>query len=225
MAAGFGSRLRPLTDHTPKPLVQVGGRPIVDYIIDHLKQAGVQKICMNAHYLAAQISAYARARTDVDVCVSVEEDILDTGGGLQKVIGDFQGAPFWVVNGDAFWVPFESTLLDQMAQMWDTEAMDILIALQPVEIMKVTQGVGDYFIDADGRARRSLDKTGTHMFTSVRINHPRIFDGVQSGAFSYLDLLDKAEKDGRLFAFPHQGDWHHISTPDDLTAVEKAVFS
>ena len=225
MAAGFGSRLRPLTDTVPKPLVRVGGRPIVDYIIDHLKRAGVRDVCMNAHYLREKITAYAQARTDVDICVSLEDEILDTGGGLQKAIGHFNGKPFWVVNGDAFWVPFDSMLLDEMSAMWDAEAMDILIALQPVESMQVTKGVGDYFIDSDGRARRSLDKTGTHMFTSVRLNHPRIVEGRAPAAFSYLALLDQAEKAGRLFAFPHEGDWHHISTPDDLIAVEKAVFS
>lgn len=225
MAAGFGSRLRPMTLTTPKPLVPVGGRPLLDYIIDHLKGAGVRDIIMNAHYLYDQIVAYSRTRTDVDLRVSIEDEILNTGGGLQKALPLFGRQAFYVVNGDAFWLPFQSALLDDMAGAWDDSAMDILLALQPVEHMHVTRGVGDYFIDAQGRARRALDKDGTHMFTSVRINHPRIFDGLETGAFSYLDLMDKAEAQGRLFAHVHTGDWHHISTPADLEAVEKAVFS
>lgn len=225
MAAGFGSRLRPLTLHTPKPLVQIGGRSLLDYIVDHLQAAGVRDIVLNAHYLHEKIVAYARTRTDVDLSVSVEEVLLDTGGGLRKMIDHFGDKPFYVVNGDAFWEDSSASLLDGMAERWDAARMDILIALQPVETMRLTQGVGDYFIDADGRARRALDKLGTHMFTSIRINHPRIFDGSPAGAFSYLDLLDQAQERGRLYAYVHQGHWHHISTPADLQAVEKAVFN
>ena len=99
--------------------------------------------------------------------------------------------------------------------------MDILILLQPVETMTTSKGVGDYTLAPNGLAKRSLDQTGTHMFTSMRINHPRIFDSAPDMPFSYLDLLDKAQAQGRLYGVTHHGVWHHISTPDDLSAVRK----
>jgi len=228
MAAGFGTRMRPLTLSVPKPLVEINSRTLLDYILDHLNASGVRDVVVNAHYLADKICAYASARADMNVGVSVEDEILDTGGGLFKVIDQFDGEPFIVINGDSFWVnsahDFQSDLITNMSDAWDDEEMDILIALQPVSSMELTQGVGDYFIESDGRARRALDKNGTHMFTSVRINHPRIFDGAPSGAFSYLQLLDQAQQAGRLYAYEHKGDWHHISTPEDLNRVEEALF-
>ncbi len=228
MAAGFGTRMRPLTLSVPKPLVEINGRTLLDYILDHLKESGVRDVVVNAHYLSEKICTYANTRSDLNVHVSVEENILDTGGGLKKALSEFDGKPFIVINGDSFWVNGDrdhgSDLITKMSAIWNDESMDILIALQPVSNMKLTQGVGDYFIDSDGRARRALDKNGTHMFTSVRINHSRIFDESPSGAFSYLDLLDKAESSGRLYAYEHKGDWHHISTPDDLKRVEEALY-
>lgn len=228
MAAGFGTRMRPLTDHVPKPLVQLSGRPLLDYIVDHLKDFGISDITVNAHYLADEIFSYARARRDVDVRVSYEADILDTGLGLKNAIHHFGDRPFFVINGDSFWVnsadDHKSDLLSNMADHWDADKMDVLIALQPVTSMSLTKPVGDYVIDADGRAVRSLDKSGTHMFTSVRINAPSVCAGMPGEPFSYLRIMDEAQLKGRLYAYEHAGDWHHISTPEDLKRVEEEVF-
>ncbi len=109
-----------------------------------------------------------------------------------------------------------------MKEAWNDNTMDILILLQPVSSMHLTQGIGDYDIDAQGRATRSLDKSGQYMFTSIRINHPRIFDNTPNGAFSYLQCLDTAQAKGRLHAIIHDNDWHHISTPKDLETVDAA---
>ena len=97
--------------------------------------------------------------------------------------------------------------------------MDILIALQPVNTMTLTHGVGDYDLDQDGRAIRNKDQSGAYMFTSIRINASHIFDEAPDIPFSYLQLLDEAEQNGRLFGVINKGDWHHISTPEDLEKV------
>ena len=109
-----------------------------------------------------------------------------------------------------------------MAKAWNNDTMDILILLQPIASMKHTKGVGDYDINENGLPIRSLDQSGQYMFTSMRINHPRIFNDTPNGAFSYLTLLDKAQNEGRLHAIIHQGNWHHISTPEDLESVNIA---
>jgi MurNAc alpha-1-phosphate uridylyltransferase len=151
--------------------------------------------------------------------------LLDTAGGVKKMLQHFGDESFYVLSGDGLWTdkPGEGAL-QHLAANWNPKTMDILILLQPVSSMNLTRGVGDYDIKPDGRAVRSKGKSGTHMFTSMRINHPRIFAGLTGAPSSYLPLLDKAEQQGRLFAIEHSGDWHHISTPEDLKAVN-AAFS
>ncbi len=127
--------------------------------------------------------------------------------------------PFYVLAGDSVWEDQGTNALEALARAWNPEQMDILILLQPVSTMKLTHGVGDYTLDENGQAKRSLNQSGEYMFTSIRINAPHIFDGYNATPFSYLELLDKAEQQGRLFGLVHKGIWHHISTPEDLEKV------
>lgn len=224
LAAGEGRRLRPYTDHCPKPMVKLGGKPIIDYTIDKLIEAGVKTITVNLHYMADILAEHLQERTDVRINLSFEDNLLDTGGGLANALDTMDGKPFYIISGDAFWVdnPYEATL-PALAAQWDSKTTDLLLLLQPASTMKLTHGVGDYTFDADGIPVRILDKTGTHMFTSIRIAHPRLFDGCPEGAFSFLQLMDKAEADGSLRGYEHKGDWHHISTPAELERVDKAL--
>lgn len=224
LAAGMGSRLRPYTDNLPKPMVEISNKPLLGYIFDHLKQAGINDIIVNTHYKPAAIQEYCADLTDIQITISHEEELLDTGGALARNIAHFNDS-FFVINGDAFWEasPEGKGVLPEMAAAWDDEKMDILMLLQPVSSMELTQGIGDYNILPDGRAIRSLNKKGQYMFTSVRINHPRIFENAPVAAFSYLELMDKAQSQGRLYALIHKGDWHHISTPQDLETVQEAI--
>ncbi len=222
LAAGLGSRLRPYTNDTPKPLVKVDGRTLLDRTLDHLQDAGVGEVACNTHYLADQISDAISARPEFIAHISFEEELLETGGGIKNMLHHFDDA-FYIINGDSLWenTQGQNTLLS-MANTWNPQEMDILILLQPIDTMKLTKGVGDYRLDDNNMPIRSLDKRGEYMFTSIRINHPRVFDNTPNGAFSYLDLMDHAQEKGRLYALVHKGDWHHISTADDLEAVNDA---
>ena len=224
LAAGYGKRLRPHTDTRPKPLVEVNGRSLIERTLDHLEKANVRDVVVNTHYLQQQITSRLQGRKGFNIAFSHEEELLDTGGGIKKMLHFFAGEPFFVLSGDGLWEDKNAdfTALDALAAAWDPTKMDILILLQPVNTMVLTEGVGDYQLGQDGRAIRSRDKTGTAMFTSMRINHPRIFKDTPDGSFSYLDLLDRTEEQGRLYGVLHTGDWHHISTPADLAAVERA---
>ncbi|MCE7886726.1 MAG: nucleotidyltransferase family protein [Alphaproteobacteria bacterium PRO2] len=223
LAAGLGTRMRPLTDRIPKPLAEVAGQTLLSRTLHQLQQFGVKKAVINTHHLAQQITDHLKNRPGPEIVLSHEPVLLDTAGGIKKALQHFGGDPFFVLSGDGLWTDApEAPALQALAAKWDPATMDILILLQPVSAMKLTAGVGDYDIPPDGRAVRSKTRTGTHMFTSMRINHPRIFDGVSEGPSSYLALLDKAERAGRLFAVEHKGDWHHISTPEDLRAVNDA---
>lgn len=219
LAAGYGKRLRPYTLERPKPLVEVAGRSLLDRTLDQLNDVGINEAVINLHYLADQIPAHLADRNDVTFHYSKEPELLDTGGGVKNMLQHFE-APFFVTSGDSL-LEAEGAL-QNMQNVWDPEIMDILILLQPVAVMKLTQGAGDYDLEAEGRLIRSLDKTGEYMFTSIRINHPRIFDGSPDDAFSYRDLMDQAQQKGRLFGLVNDGDWHHISTPEDFEAVNIA---
>jgi len=223
LAAGLGTRMRPLTDHFPKPLIEVAGRSLVDRTLDHLADIGVPDVTVNLHYKADLLKSHLEQRTSPIIHFSHEEDLLDTGGGIKNALENFEGKPFYVLSGDGLWAdgPDESAL-QRLSKAWDPGKMDILLLLQPVESMTLTKGTGDYHLEPDGRAVRSYEREGTYMFTSIRINKPEIFDGSPAGAFSYLDLMDQAQKRGRLFGLVHDGAWHHISTPEDLEAVNTA---
>lgn len=226
LAAGFGTRMRPLTNDTPKPLVDIKGRTLLDHTLDHLVQHGVKRIVINTHYKAEKIQKAVKTRTDCDIILSHENDILDTGGGLKHAIHYLKDAPFFTLSGDSFWQnPTKGpTALEDLEAHWNDKTMDILMLLEPTKNMTLTKPVGDYEIQSDGQAVRSLDKSGDYMFTSIRLHHPRIFENQKyPQVFSYIECMDKAQKEERLFAIPHQGTWHHISTPEDLSAVEGSL--
>ncbi|HBH27130.1 MAG TPA: nucleotidyltransferase family protein [Rhodospirillaceae bacterium] len=219
LAAGRGERMRPLTDRVPKPLAVVAGRTLLDRALDHLAAAGVRRAVVNAHHLADVLAAHLAARAEPPhITLSREDALLDTGGGIARARHHFAGRDFFVVAGDALW---EGPALTDLAGAWDPARMDILILLQPLRSM--ASGVGDYALLPDGRAVRSRSKTGTHMFTSLRINRAAIFAGAPARPFSYLALLDQAEVAGRLYGLEHRGTWHHISTMVDIAAAERAL--
>lgn len=223
LAAGFGTRLRPHTNECPKPMVEVGGSSLISRTLDHLSNAGVTHTCVNTHYLGAMLHDHLENITNMAITFSDEDPILDTGGGIKKALANFKGRDFFVLSGDGLWsnAPNQNTLKIMQAA-WDPDKMDILILLQDISTMTLTHGVGDYHVDADGRAKRAYDQTGDYMFTSMRINAAHIFDDCPEGAFSYLTLLDEAERKGRLYGLVHEGDWHHISAPEDLERVRGA---
>jgi MurNAc alpha-1-phosphate uridylyltransferase len=224
LAAGLGTRLRPHTDTLPKPLVPVNGRPLLDYIFDHLKEAGVRNVTVNLHHKPDPLREFLQTRPDLTITQSFEENLLDTGGGVKKALSTLGSNPFYIINGDAFWLDApENSGLHHLARSFDSARMDILLLLQPVSRMNLTGGVGDYDLTPDGRAIRNRAKSGTHMFAGIRLCRPEIFSGTPEGKFSFLDLMDTAEQAGRLFGLGHRGDWHHISTPEDLAAVDRAI--
>lgn len=225
LCAGMGSRMRPYTDDRPKPMVELGGQPLLAHTIRQLKKAGVKKIGVNTHYKADVIRNWL-TENEPDVFISHEETLLDTGGGLKKALPHFENKPFFSINGDAFWVDDpKMKSLNTLRNHWEGGKMDILLLLQDIHTMPENQAVGDYDMDDEGHAVRAPDKNGQYMFTSIRIHHPRIFDRAPDGAFNYRDLMDHAQAQKRLIALQNPGQWYHISTPQDLHGVEKTVFA
>lgn len=224
LGAGIGARMRPLTDTLPKPMVPVHGKPIIAYALESIARHGsIKRVVVNTHYKAPLLEAYLQSRSDLpyEIVISYEDVLLDTGGGLQNGMQYLDPAkPVLVAAGDSIWEdPFKGpTTLQQMQDAWDPGQMDMLFLLQPLTTMQLTHGVGDYDL-VDGKPRRSRTQTGDHMWTSVRILKPSIFEPARHMPFSFLDIMDEREAAGMLGAIVHHGNWHHVSTPDDVQTL------
>ncbi len=224
LAAGEGTRLRPYTDNCPKPLIPVNNRPILDYTLDKLEKSDVQNVTINLSYLGDRIEKHLSSRTTPKITFSKETELLNTGGGVKKALKTMKGKPFYLINGDAFWMDGkDKNALDRLAQTWNSNKMDILLLLQPVKEMILTEGIGDYDLTETGKAVRSKNRSGTYMFSGIRITKSTIFENTPDSSFSFLELMDRAEKEGRLYGLIHDGAWHHISTPKDLNRVNAAI--
>ena len=228
-AAGEGKRLSPYTIDRPKPMVEIAGSAILEHTLKHLKAAGIYRVALNTCYRAEVIQNFLEHYHDKNITFSVshEPSLLDTGLGLKKALPLLDiDKEFFAINGDAFWTdgPKGNVFL-QMERHWDDKEMDILLLVQPVANMRLTTGIGDYTLSTDHKAARSLDQSGDYMFAGVRICHPRIFEQTPDTPFSFLELMDKAERDGRLYAHVHDGEWHHISTPVDLERVNESFVT
>lgn len=224
MAAGMGSRLRPHTDTIPKPLVPVDGRAMIDHTLDHLEEIGTAHVTVNLHYRAAllqnHLSRRAARHPAPRLTFSWEPELLDTGGGIKKALYTMGGKPFYCFSGDTLWEDGKSgNTLEKLAAAFDAEKMDLILLLQPLSKMTETKGSGDYDLDDQGRPIRNRQRQGKYFWPSIRICHPRLFENTPDGKFSFLDLMDRAEEQGRLRALLHDGTCHHITTPDDLARI------
>lgn len=221
LAAGYGKRMRPLTEDTPKPLIPVLDRPMIDRTLDRLAEAGVESAVVNAHHLAGKLEAHLAARKEPRVTVRREDRLLDTGGGIANALDLLGDEPFYVVNGDTLWLDGGSPALEQLARRWDGSRMDALLLLAATVSAHGYEGCGDFMLEADGAARRRLEwEVAPFAFTGVQILHPRLFQYAPEGPFSLNLLYDQAEASERLFGLRHDGLWFHIGTPQDLDNAE-----
>src|SRR5690606_38191452 len=130
LAAGLGKRMRPITDTMPKPLVKIAGKPLLDWGLDALAGAGVEKAVVNNHYLPEQIVVHAASRKAPAIVISDEGDrLLDSAGGIVKALPELGDKPFYVLNADTFWIDSGQPSLDRLALAWDAAKMDILLML------------------------------------------------------------------------------------------------
>ena len=222
MAAGYGTRMRPLTDTLPKPLVKVQGRALIDHVIDRLVAAGVTTIVVNIHYKGDQIAAHLAKRSDARFIISDETDnLLDSGGGIFKALSHFEGEPFFHANADTVWVEGASRALPRLIAAWNPDTMDALMLLASTVSTVCYDGRGDFMMDADGRLTRVPEgHVSPFVWMSIEILHPRLFDGVTETKFSINPLWNKAIAKGRLFGQRLDGVWMHIDRPDAVTASE-----
>jgi MurNAc alpha-1-phosphate uridylyltransferase len=222
MGAGLGSRMRPLTDDRPKPLVTVAGKTLIDHSLDRLVAAGVTLAVVNVHYKAQMLRDHLARRRDIEIVISDEtEQLLDTGGGVVKALPHFQGKPFFVLNSDSIWVEGPVPALSAMQALWDENRMDGLLLLAEMATAIGYDGSGDFVRLADGQVARAKGRSEpAHGYLGTQIVHPRLFDGAPPGPFSTNVMWDRAITAGHLFGTLLDGTWLHVGTPQARDEAE-----
>jgi MurNAc alpha-1-phosphate uridylyltransferase len=230
LAAGLGQRMRPLTETTPKPLLTLGGRALLDYALDRLAEAGITQVVVNAHWQADQIAAHlARRLPPPRTILRHEPDLLDTGGAVaaslaQGLLGE---GPFFVANSDSVWLDGPIPTLRRMhAVLEDASAGPVhgVILVHRTFQVHGDIGDGDFFVDKMGLPRRRLEREiAPYIYAGITLATPALFDPPLTGRFSMNTVWDRAIAAGTLRALVHDGLWFHLSRPDDLEEAEHAL--
>jgi MurNAc alpha-1-phosphate uridylyltransferase len=228
MAAGLGSRMMPLTETRPKPLIEVAGTTLLDHVLDQLRAAGVRRIVVNVHYLAEQVEAHLAQHTaDFAVSISDERDLLrDTGGGLVKALDLIQDDPFYCVNADNWWTDGAENSLLRMARVWDADRMDVLMLVVPFAQAGNTLGSGDFDFDDTGRLSRDGPKRARgYVWTGIQLLARNAIVDPPSDVFSTNVFWDRAIAAGRCFGLVHDGRWFDVGYPEAIALTESALAS
>jgi MurNAc alpha-1-phosphate uridylyltransferase len=225
LAAGLGKRMRPITVTTPKPLVEVAGRALIDRALDALAAAGVETAVVNVHYLADLVSVHVARRKSPKIVVSDERSgLLDTGGGIVKALPLLGPEAFYLLNSDSFWIEGARPNLEWLSAGWRDDSMDALLLVAPTVRTVGYQGRGDLRMDPAGRLiRRPEREVVPFVYAGAAILHPRLFASAPSGSFSLNTLFNNAMEAGRLFGVRLDGLWFHVGTPDAIGEAEMTI--
>ena len=220
LAAGYGTRLKPLTDRVPKPLVLVAGRPMIDYALDRLQSYGIEKVVINVSHLKEQIVAHLAARKNLAITISEETKPLETGGGLkhaQLLLGD---ESVFVINSDITWTDDGESALSRLARHWDDAKMDFLLLAQPkAKAVGYDKGEDHLFIKRENTIGW-VEANAPYIIAGVGIFHPRVLGDAPDGKFSVKILWHLARAQNRLFCLPHLGRWFQTGTLEDIKRAE-----
>lgn len=223
LAAGLGTRMRPLTDDRPKALVEVGGRTLIDHMLDRLAEGGARRFVVNVHYFADRLEAHLKRRTDLDIVISDERDaLLETGGGLKKARPLLGDDPIWVANTDSVWIePDSGRAVRDLAAAWNPGTMDAALLLARMDRTTGFDGAGDFFMDDHNHlAFRNDAPSAPFNYMGVHITRPSIADSVPDAAFSLSKIWRQMAPQGRLSGVVMDGDWMHVGDPASRDLAE-----
>jgi MurNAc alpha-1-phosphate uridylyltransferase len=225
LAAGMGTRMRPLTDTMPKPLVKVAGKALLDHVLDRLADAGVERAVVNVHHFAEQIIDHVKGRTRPQITISDERGVLlDTGGGVVKALPELGDAPFFHLNADTIWIDGVRPNLARLADTFDPATSDALLLLAPIAGSIGYGGRGDFNMASDGRLRpRPEREVVPFVYAGAAILSPALFKDAPQGKFSLTTLFMRAAGTGRLSGLRLEGLWMHVGTPEAIGAAEAAI--
>jgi N-acetyl-alpha-D-muramate 1-phosphate uridylyltransferase len=224
-AAGLGSRMRPITESLPKPLVKVAGKTLIDHCLDRFAEAGVARAIVNVHWLADQIEAHLAPRADPEIIISDERALLlDQGGGIKRALDLIGDAPFFLCNTDAFWIEGPRSNLQRLAASFDPERMDAALLVASSAGAVGVDWPGDFSFAADGRLRPRDDRhVAPFVYTGVGIIKPELFAGELPKVFRLAPFFFEAARKGRLYGERLDGLWLHVGCPEAIAEAEKAI--
>jgi MurNAc alpha-1-phosphate uridylyltransferase len=228
LAAGLGTRLRPITDTMPKPLVKIAGRPMIDYVLDLLQQAGVTKAVVNIHHFAEQMEAHLEGRKTPKILFSDERtQLMNSGGGLVKGLRLLEDGPVLVMNADLFWVgetPEKPSNLERLVSFFDPRKMDMALLCVRNEDTTGHNGKLDFSLAPDGTLSRYRDSMPNPVVYAGAIAlDSQLFAEAPSDAFNLNIYFDKAIEKGRLYGIVLDGHWLTVGTPEAIAPAEDAV--
>jgi len=223
LAAGYGVRLKPLTDTMPKPLVPVAGRPMIEYALDHLIAYGIEEVIVNVSHHKDQLIAYLARFKGLKFRVSEEAEPLETGGGLKKAERFFGNEPVFTINSDILWFDDGESALARLARAWDDARMDfLLLAQSKAKAVGHDKGEDHLFIKPETTPEWK-DADAPYIIAGIGIFHPRVLAGAPGGKFSVKVLWHEAMKQKRLACLPHQGRWFQTGTVADIQKAENLL--
>lgn len=225
LAAGLGTRLRPITDTMPKPLVKIAGRPMIDYVLDLLQAAGITKAAINVHHFADQMERHLEARSAPEIVISDErEHLMNSGGGLVKGLALLEDGPVLVMNADLFWVGEPSSNLDRLVSFFDPETMDMALLCVRNEDTTGHNGKLDFSLGVNGQLTRYREGMPQPVVYAGAIAlHSGLFDDAPTDAFNLNIYFDKAIERGRLYGIVLDGHWLTVGTPEAIGLAEDAI--
>jgi N-acetyl-alpha-D-muramate 1-phosphate uridylyltransferase len=227
LAAGLGTRMRPHNGHVPKPLVTVAGKALIDYVLDRLAEAGVERAIVNVHHMADQIEQHLASRQRPRIVLSDERaELLGTAGGVVNALPKLGEGAFFHVNSDTIWIDGVVPNLDRLAQAFDPARMHGLLLLAPAATSVGYSGRGDFTMTADGLlARRGERDIAPFVYAGAAIFMPAFFAGVPGGPSAMSPLFDRAIAADRLYGLRLDGVWMHVGTPEAVKAAEDAIVA
>lgn len=211
-AAGFGTRMRPLTDDRPKPLIEVAGRPLIAHALDHVRAMKPHRIVANAHYRAPQLAAYFDG-AEVEVLTEAPT-ILDMGGGLRNAAPALGAGTVWTMNPDVIWKG--PNPLGIVLDAWQPERMEALLLCVPMARALERDGPGDFTLGPDG----ALTPDGNHVYGGVQIIKLARLLAQPAGPFPIQPLWEEMRRDGTLFGAEYPGQWCDVGHPAGIATAE-----
>ncbi|MFT4027643.1 MAG: nucleotidyltransferase family protein [Novosphingobium sp.] len=221
MAAGLGKRMRPLTATQPKPLVRVAGKPLIDYSLDHLAEAGVAKAVVNVHYLADALEAHLAKRAAPGITISDERALLlETGGGMVRALPHLPD-PFFCLNSDNIWLDGPRDVFRELSDAWRPHEMDALLLLVSHKQAHNYVGKGDFHLSPTGEiTRRRTGRIAPFIYTGIQLVSHRLLRDAPEGAFSTNVFWQRAIEEGRLYGLIHTGEWFEVGEPGAIQPTE-----
>lgn len=228
LAAGLGTRMRPITNSMPKPLVKVAGKTLLDYALDHLQQAGVETAVVNVHHFADQMLTHMAQRQEPRILVSDEQErLLNNGGGLVQGLTLLPPGPLLVMNADLFWIgekPDQPTNLQRLSAFFDPEIMDIAMLCVKLENTTGHNGKNDFNLAPDGRLSRYQEgDPNPFVYCGALAMHSSLLDDAPTEPFNINIYFDRAIAKGRLYGLELQGQWLTVGTPEAIGEAEAVI--